>query len=307
MPNRRISGHLLLSLAISPLLLGAACEKKKPTTDTGAMGAIDRANEQSGPVDKTPLQGIDTSKLEAGGQELFYKLMGSLNSPCGKGHNLRTSFTQDQGCKRAPYAVRYVLALVGDEAKESDVREFYKNKYEKAPSPVKLDTSKAPRVGNDDAPVRLVEFFDYQCPHCAAFAPVMDKVAETHKGKVVQYFMMYPLLEGKHPGSKSAAQAAYAAYAQGKFKEMHHKLFQSAGALSKDHVTRYAAELGLDVAKFQADYDAAAALVAKDEAQAQGADVHATPTLFFNDRKYEGPQDPEYIGMWIDEELAVNR
>lgn len=296
----------MLALLCAPLLAGGACEKKKPA-DTGAITAMDRAGSSAGPVDETPLPNVDISKLSADRQKLFYKLVGSLNSPCGKSHNLRTSFTQDTSCKRAPYAVKYVAALLEDEQSEEQTREYYADKYEKAAAKVSLDVSKAPRIGAEDAPVRLVEFYDYQCTHCQSFAPVMEKVAETHKGKVVQYFMMMPILEGKHPGSKSAAQAAIAANAQGKFKEMHRRLFVSTGALGKDAVIGYARELGLDVAKFEADYTAAAAQVASDEAQAGGANVHSTPTVFFNDRRYEGPQHPTYLGMWIDEEIAVNR
>ena len=50
-----------------------------------------------------------------------------------------------------------------------------------------------------------------------------------------------------------------------------------------------------------------AAQVNSDLAQGDAAGVEATPTLYFQDRKYEGPMHPKYIAMWIDEELAVNR
>lgn len=288
--------------------MGGACEKKKPTADTGAINALDNANATgSAANDTTPLPNVDVSKLEAERQKLFYKLVNSLKSPCGKSHSLRTSFTQDTACKRAPYAVKYVIALLEDEVPEADAREFYTSKYEGNAEKVKIDVSKAPRVGPEDAPIRIVEFFDYQCPHCVKFAPQLDRVMETHKGKVVEYFMMLPILEAKHPGSKSAAQAAVAASQQGKFKEMHKKLLENAGGLDKAAVLRYAAEIGLDVAKFQAAYDAAPAHIANDEAQANALDIHGTPAVFFNDRKYEGPLVAEYLGMWIDEELAVNR
>jgi protein-disulfide isomerase len=69
----------------------------------------------------------------------------------------------------------------------------------------------------------------------------------------------------------------------------------------------YAKELGLDAAQFEAAYTAAGAQVATDLAQGETAGVEATPTLYFNDRKYDGPLDPRYIEMWIDEEVAVNR
>jgi protein-disulfide isomerase len=305
-PNTRISGRLLLALLALPLFAGSACEKKKPN-DTGAVTAMDRADQEAGPVDTSPLPGIDIGKLSADRQQLFYKLIGSLKSPCGKTHSLRTSFTQDTACKRAPYAVKYVAALLGDEVSEKDTREFFTKKYEKVPAEgPKFDLANAPRVGPPDAPIRLVEFFDYACPFCATFKPILEKVAEDNKGKVVEYFMMYPL-EAKHPDSKSAAQAVLAAHAQGKFKEMHEVLFARTPQHGKDAVMAYAQQLGLDMTKFAADYTAAAAHVAKDQAQGMAADVDSTPTLFFNNRKYEGPSDPDYITMWIEEELAVNR
>jgi len=307
--NLRVSKPFLALLCL-PLLMGGACEKKpKNNGDTGAINALDRAGSsgaaQTGPVDETPLQGIDVSKLSTDKQKLFYKLVGSLSSPCGKAHSLRTSYTQDTACKRAPFAVRYVVAFLEDEAGEEMVREEYDKKYKADKAPVKLDVSKAPRIGNEDAPIRLVEFFDYQCPHCQAFAPVLEAVAHANEGKVVEYFMMFPLQQ--HQNSDSAAMAAVAANQLGKFRDMHHLLFQRSPQHSKDAVTGYAKELGLDPAQFAAAYEAAAAQVSADRGQGDAVGVEATPTLFFNDRKYEGPMHPKYISMWIAEELAVNR
>lgn len=300
----RISRHFLLPLLL-PLLMGGACEKKstKPN-DTGAIGAADRVDPAT-VNDTTPLQGVDVSKLSEEKQKLFYKLVSSMKSPCGKTHSLRTSYAQDTGCKRAPFAVRYILALLEDEATEDQIREEYTHKYETPAKIVKLDLTKAPRVGAEDAPVRLIEFFDYACPHCAQFKPMLDKVSEEKSGKVAEYFMMFPL--GKWPDSKSAAQASLAAQKQGKFKEMHALLFQKSPRHDKESVTGYAKELGLDMTQFEADYNAAAPQVENDRAQGEAAGVESTPTVFFNDRKYEGPLNPKYIGMWIEEEVAVNR
>lgn len=296
----------MLALVCAPLLAGSACEKKKPA-DTGAISAMDRAGSTSAEAsDTTPLPGVDVSKLAEDRQKLFYKLIGSLPSPCGKTHSLRTSFTQDTSCKRAPYAVKYVLAILEDEQPETTVRDFYAAKYEKPGEQAKLDVSKAPRIGQPDAPVRLVEFFDYACPHCAMFAPILAKVADNQKGRVVEYFMMFPL-EAAHPESRSAAKAALAASQLGKFKEMHHKLFERSPMHGKSAVMGYAAELGLDPAQFEAAYTAADAQVSSDLAQGDANGVDSTPTLFFNDRRYTGPLDARYIEMWIEEEIAVNR
>ncbi len=89
---------------------GAACHKTTSTTaDPGLGSALDSPTEMaqpSGPVDTTPLPGVDITKLDADQQKSFYTLVGSLSSPCGKAHSLRTSFTTDSSCKRAPFAVR---------------------------------------------------------------------------------------------------------------------------------------------------------------------------------------------------------
>jgi protein-disulfide isomerase len=313
--NARISGHFILALLCAPLLAGGACEKKanKPN-DTGAMNALDKAAQgpsgstaaADGPVDTTPLTGVELGKLEGDKLQTFYKLLGSLKSPCGKAHSLRTSFTSDTSCKRAPFAVRYIVALLEDEAPETAVREEYTKKYEKTGAPVAFDVSKAPHIGNDDARIKLVEFFDYECPHCAAFKPGMEQVLADKSGQVAAYFLMFPI-ESKHPDSRSAAQAALAASQLGKFKEMHDKLFDEMPRHSRDNVTEYARSVGLDAAAFAKAYDASSGQVTSDLKQGEKAGVDSTPTLFFNDRKYEGPMHPKYIEMWIDEELAVNR
>ena len=90
-----MSKAILAVLSIA-LLAGAGCEKKPAKSgDTGAISALDRAGSENGPPDTTPLQGIDVSKLSKEKQDLFYKLVNSLSSPCGKAHSLRTSYTSD--------------------------------------------------------------------------------------------------------------------------------------------------------------------------------------------------------------------
>ncbi len=305
--NRAVSKAFL---AVVCVLAFGACEKKPAKGDTGAVNALDRAGGSSattpaGPVDETPLSGIDVSALKTDKQKLFYKLVGSLSSPCGKAHSLRTSFASDTGCKRAPFAVRYIAALVDEELSEAEIREYFDKKYITPGKPVKLDVSKAPHHGNEDAAVKFTEFFDYECPHCAIFKPMLDAVVKAYEGKIVLYYMMFPL--EKHVESKSAAMAAVAAQQLGKFAEMHDLLFEKSPMHSREAVIGYAKQIGLDPNTFTSAYDSAAAQVTSDLAQGDAAGVDATPTLFFNDHKYEGPMHPKYIAMWIDEELAVNR
>jgi protein-disulfide isomerase len=304
--NARAFLVLLLALGLT------GCKKDKVTPDDPGMnGALERAGSSGSggsggeASDGSPLPGIDIAKLDADKQTVYYKLLSSLSSPCGKAHSLRTSFLTDQSCKRAPYAVRYLVALLEDDVPETKTRELWEAKYHPSTETYKFDLSKEPHIGSEDAPIRIVEFYDYGCPHCAEFRPMLESVMDHEKGKMVVYFMHYTL--GNFQGSKEAAQAALAAHAQHKFKEMHDMLFEHQRERSHDDIFGFAKTLGLDMAKFEADYNAQAAHVDAQRAQGQNAAVSSTPTLYFNDRKYEGPMSIRYLEMWIDEELAVNR
>jgi protein-disulfide isomerase len=266
---------------------------------------IAAADNAQGGEDTTPLPGVDTSGLEDKKLELFYRLVGSLPSPCGKAHSLRTSVTSDVSCKRATFAARYVATLVGDGAPETFVQEDYDKRY-KTFSVKTVDVAKSPMSGPPDAPVKLVEFFDYACPACQSMRPKLEQAVSERAGQAVVFYKMFPL-ESKHPDSRSAARAALAANAQGKFKEMHELLFSKSPAHKREDVIGYAKQLDLDVAKFEADYNTADAQIDADLKLGEELGVESTPTLFFNGRLYSGPHDPKYIGLWIEEEVAVNR
>jgi len=306
-PTSRISGHVLgVFLLLLGLSICAACASSGPETVEPKL--VPEADLGSGaePSDKAPLAGIELGKLNPEKTELFYKLVNSLGSPCGKSHSLRTSFTSDPSCKRAPFAVRYLRAMLEDDGPEGLVREDYAKHYERKSPLEQLDASRAPHFGDQNAPIKLVEFMDYECPHCAVFKGELDKLLVSRAGKVEIFVMMYPL-EQHHPESKSAAQAALAAAAQGKFQEMHDLLFAQTPKHSRDEVLGYGKQLGLDVDKFTAAYDAAERHVSSDQAQGNAAGVDATPTVYLQDRKYDGPMSAKYLELWIDEELAVPR
>jgi protein-disulfide isomerase len=287
---------------------GASCEKSKAATDTGAIKAADEASRANDPkvIDTTPVPGIDVSKFPEKGQKLFFKLVDSFSSPCGKAHSLRTSIKEDPSCKRAPFAAKYLAAMIEDEIPEDDVRKLFAAKYKDAHEAHSFKLDDVQHAGSPDAPIKIVEFFDYGCPACVAFKPIMDEVIEENGATTVVYYKMFPLVD-LHPNSMSAAQAALAAAKQGKFKEMHDTLFEHAPEQTRENVMQYAADLHLDMAKFEADYDAAEPAVRADMAEGEAAGVNGTPTIFFNGTQYEGPAHPRYFKYWIDEDLAVNR
>jgi protein-disulfide isomerase len=166
---------------------------------------------------------------------------------------------------------------------------------------VPIDDS--PSRGSSSSPIVLVEFADFTCPHCQALAPQLDKFVDDRK-EVRFVYKFYPLTGQGHERADPAARAAWAANIQGKFWEMHKKLFENPDNLEQGDFERYAKDLGLDVAKFRADMQAQGTTdkIAADRKLGDALDVHGTPTLFINGREYDKSQG---LDDWVDLELQL--
>lgn len=155
-----------------------------------------------------------------------------------------------------------------------------------------IDYSKGEKIGSDSAKVKLVEFSDLQCPACLAAEPIVKQIRNNYPDKVQLIYRHFPLPQ--HAYGKQAAWYAEAAAEQGKFWEMHDKLFDSQvewSALSeKEAITfflKLAKELGLDENKTKelVGQGAVKARVEADFAEGQRLGVNSTPTFFLNGRK----------------------
>jgi protein-disulfide isomerase len=145
----------------------------------------------------------------------------------------------------------------------------------------------------------IVEYGDYECPYSRRAYHEIERVEQTLNGgktgsRGVRFaFRHFPLTQ-IHPHAWAAATAAEAAALQGRFWDMHELLYHRQKALEDDDLRRYAAELGLDVARFQEDRraDAVARRIKRDvdSADASGQ-VLGTPTLFIDGLLYQSPYD----------------
>jgi protein-disulfide isomerase len=100
-------------------------------------------------------------------------------------------------------------------------------------------------LGDPGAPVTVVEYGDFECPYCAAAAPVLRQLVEESEGRVRLVFRNFPLPD-MHPHALTAALAAEAAGAQGAYWPMHHLLFTKQDRLDDRSLKAYAEHLGLD-------------------------------------------------------------
>jgi protein-disulfide isomerase len=167
-----------------------------------------------------------------------------------------------------------------------------------------VDLGTAPARGGKDAKVTIVEFSDFQCPFCARVEPTLGQISQTYGDKVRVVFKHLPLRI--HPDAPAAHAAAESAHRQGKFWEMHDKIFANQRELKPEKFREYAQQSGLDLAKY--DKDVASPDVKKkidsDSQEADKLGVSGTPAFFINGRYLSGAQPFEAFKKMIDEELA---
>lgn len=158
-------------------------------------------------------------------------------------------------------------------------------------------------VNENGAPVKITEFFDYQCPFCAATIPALEDALRSYPGKVQLILRNSPL--SIHPDSMLAHQAALAAGEQGKFWEMYRLLYANQKRLKPANLLEYARQLNLDLDLFQRRlqsgfYEKA---VQQDIALAGSLGVNGTPTFFINGQKLVGAQTSQRLKQAIDNVL----
>ena len=150
--------------------------------------------------------------------------------------------------------------------------------------------------GPADAPVTLVEYGDYECPHCGRAYPIIKEVQRRLGSKLRFVFRNFPLSES-HPHAQHAAEAAEGAAAHGRFWEMHDMLYEHQGALTDPDLVRYAARLGIDANTFAQELHAHThkARVREDFMSGVRSGVNGTPTFFINGVRFDDSWDADTL------------
>jgi protein-disulfide isomerase len=150
--------------------------------------------------------------------------------------------------------------------------------------------------GPIDAPIKLLEYGDYECPYCGQAYPVVKEIQKRLGDRLCFAFRNFPLINS-HAHAERAAMAAEAAGAQGRFWEMHDRLYENQDALEDKHLARYAAALGLDAKQLISEIESGAYLLRIREDFHSGArnGVNGTPTFFINGVRYDGAMQVEEL------------
>lgn len=160
-----------------------------------------------------------------------------------------------------------------------------------APSPAAaaVATDDDPASGPPSPRLTIVEFLDYQCPFSIEVSGVVRELAAKYGDRVRFIMRDFPVQE-LHADAVAAAEAAGCAEAQGKYWQMHDRLFALKGQLARKDLDLAAQQAGLDRAAFAACLDSRARLseIQADLADGQAAGARGTPTFFFDGRRVEG-------------------
>ncbi|GAC1597213.1 MAG: thioredoxin domain-containing protein [Myxococcales bacterium] len=161
-----------------------------------------------------------------------------------------------------------------------------------------------PSKGPSNAKVTIVEFSDFQCPFCSRAAPTIDRVMKDYDGKVRLVFRHFPL--DFHPMVAKAAEAGACAADQGKFWQMHDKMFGNQQKLAVADLKASAKEIGLDTGKFDKCLDSGEKKSAVQNDQKAGSDagVNGTPAFFVNGVFINGAVPYEEFKAALDRELG---
>ncbi len=256
------------------------------------------------PVADVNLAEVDTSALTPREKREWSSYVSELLAPCSDVPvPIAQCVSEKRNCNKCLPAAKMILRGVRDGYVKDQVERAFHNRFD--PDKVRnVPIGDSPTRGSPTAPVILVEFADFTCPHCQGLAPALDKFADDHAAQVRFVYKFMPLSGPGHERAEPAARAAWAAGLQGKFWEMHHRLFASPDHLEQGDFEGYAKELGLDVAKFRTDMQSQATTdhVAGDRKLADSLDVKGTPTIFINGREYDKAQSLEDL---VDLELQL--
>jgi len=150
--------------------------------------------------------------------------------------------------------------------------------------------------GPADAPIKLLEYGDYECPFCADAHSMVQEIQRQLGDDLLFAFRNFPLTN-IHPHAEHAAEAAEAAGDQGNFWGIHDLLFENQAALEDEDLAAYADELGLDAKRLLREVTSSvyAARIREDFKAGVRGGVNGTPTFFINGERYDGEPGVKHL------------
>lgn len=314
MPRSSFAVSTLIALgAVAACACSPACtapEALSPDSTAAATAppkepsARDKQRAELPKDDIREARGVVLDELAESQKETFFQIINSEPSACGKPHSIAHSLRDDPTCRDSMLAAQFVADALGVGATTTVIRE----KLEEVVAALQvrqIPIDGRPVWGSENAPITVVEFADFTCPHCREEAPKIRKAVDQFRGRVKLVFKYFPLEGPGHERGRPAAMAAEAAHEQGKFWEMHDQIFAHQDALEDKDLMSYAQTIGLDMGKFRASYDAkkGEASVEADRKDGDKIGIKGTPAIFVSGREVTPLLFGGDIVAWIDDAM----
>ena len=300
-------GPAMFSLRLAGAALGFALFNSQLTTCRSPGEGGSEAAPAHTEVKDVTLPGVDTSELTGREKADWSRDVSDLLAPCpDQPVSLAQCVKENRNCKQCLPAVNFLLKQVRRGRPRAQIEAAYRNRF--SPDAVQnIELQDSPAKGPTGAPVLIVEFADFECPHCAATRPMLDELVKRYDGQIRFVYKNFPLQS--HQYAEKAARAALAAHKQNKFWEMEVALFDNQTNLQPSVVEQLAKSIGLDMPRFQKDWEseAVADLVSRDRKQGERLELSGTPTIFINGRKFESAGEfKEDLEEWVLLEIKLS-
>jgi protein-disulfide isomerase len=303
------------------MALSSACDKAAEGREPTAAPA---ASEAAAPA-AAPAEAEGTAQADAPSSERYPLLNFELLDPaertryvglaegeicpCGALESLDACLQREDVCSLGAQAGALMMQLVKQGAQDLAITDQVQQFIDNARRVWTFDLDDAPWAGAEEPEVVLVNFSDFECPHCREFAAVLDEAVERYGDSVRVYYKQFPL--GGRRNSSAAAVAALAAHRQGQFVAFHDAVFERQTALSTApdptaFLLNIANELGLNMDRFTADANdpALRAQVDADRLEGMNAGVMSTPTCYVDGVRMMDGYSLDALTQRIDAALA---
>lgn len=285
-------------------------EKVAPVTDESTQDAS-TASSAAEKVAAKPgeLPGVDVSALTPTEKQHLDSILEQQFSPCGDIASVAECVREARACARCVPEAKAAARLVHAGEDDKAILEWLTNRFDDKLVKT-IPVTGCATGGAAFATVPIVEFMDFECPHCAAAGPVLRKIlADPRYASVVSLTVkMFPLTNHLH--AFDAARAAVAADAQGKFFVLYDLLLENQEHLEPADLDKWARKAAVDFPKWKAAFadPATKTHVENDKKDGEALGIQGVPSIYIGGRKFDsiGTSDAEaQLREWIDLDLAL--
>ena len=273
-----------------------------------ALGLPQHAPAEAAAIRWDRVVGANPGQMNAAQRERAAAFLRQEYSYFGCSRTVARCLEADRPSRTAQRLAGYIVRQVLESRSDDEIREGVRQRGLSA-HPLQratIDLANAQCHGPANAPVTVVEYADFECPFCRVFSPMVHRVVTRMQPNVRLCFKHFPVRG--HSRALASSLAALAAERQGRFWQIHDRLYASSPRLADSDLERCAREAGVaDLARWRRDMGDGAlrTLIESDKLEGLRNGVRATPTFFINGKLYLGRKNEVEFRDRLEEELDL--